>query len=123
MALGVGNWIGDGPEIGSAVSASTTFGSQEKDDPKICEGQAACSWLGIACIKACKPQSLGCPEQKTACFQITCRPAYDHIVLAVIGNDAAHSLLSPLELAAYLMSRYEQHHRLEAAHPKDALTF
>ena len=55
---------------------------------------------------------------------------YDHMValmnslLDVAGDDEEHPLSGLLELAAELVSRYEQeHHAIEAAHPKDALRF
>lgn len=55
---------------------------------------------------------------------------YDRMVammnalLDVAGDDEDHPLSSLLELAADLVSRYEQeHHAIEAADPKDALRF
>ena len=55
---------------------------------------------------------------------------YDRMVammnalLDVVGDDEDHPLSSLLELAADLVSRYEQqHHAIEAANPKDALRF
>jgi HTH-type transcriptional regulator/antitoxin HigA len=55
---------------------------------------------------------------------------YDRMVvmmnalLDVAGDDEDHPLSSLLELAADLVSRYEQqHHAIEAANPKDALRF
>ena len=55
---------------------------------------------------------------------------YDRMValmnalLDVAGDDEDHPLSSLLELAADLVSRYEQeHHPIEAANPKDALRF
>ena len=43
-------------------------------------------------------------------------------LLDVAGDDEDHPLSSLLELAADLVSRYEQnHHAIEAANPKDAL--
>lgn len=55
---------------------------------------------------------------------------YDHMVammnelLDAAGDDEDHPLSSLLELAADLVSRYEQeHHPIEAADPKDALRF
>jgi HTH-type transcriptional regulator/antitoxin HigA len=55
---------------------------------------------------------------------------YDHMVtlmnelLDVAGDDEDHPLSTLLELAADLVSRYEQeHHPIEAADPKDALRF
>ena len=55
---------------------------------------------------------------------------YDRMValmnalLDVAGDDEDHPLSSRLELAADLVSRYEQeHHPIEAANPKDALRF
>ena len=55
---------------------------------------------------------------------------YDRMVammnalLDVAGDDEEHPLSSLLELAADLVSRYEQeHHAIEAANPKDALRF
>ena len=55
---------------------------------------------------------------------------YDRMVtmmnalLDVAGEDEDHPLSSLLELAADLVSRYEQeHHPIEAANPKDALRF
>ena len=45
-------------------------------------------------------------------------------LLDVAGDDEDHPLSSRLELAADLVSRYEQeHHPIEAANPKDALRF
>ena len=45
-------------------------------------------------------------------------------LLDVAGDDEDHPLSSLLELAADLVSRYEQqHHAIEAANPKDALRF
>lgn len=45
-------------------------------------------------------------------------------LLDVAGDDEDHPLSSLLELAADLVSRYEQeHHPIEAAEPKDALQF
>ena len=45
-------------------------------------------------------------------------------LLDVAGDDEDHPLSSLLELAADLVSRYEQeHHPIEAANPKDALRF
>ena len=45
-------------------------------------------------------------------------------LLDVAGDDENHPLSSLLELAADLVSRYEQeHHPIEAAEPKDALRF
>ena len=55
---------------------------------------------------------------------------YDRMValmnalLDVAGDDEDHPLSGLLELAAELVSRYEQeHHAMEAADPKDALRF
>ena len=55
---------------------------------------------------------------------------YDRMValmnalLDVAGDDEHHPLSGLLELAAELVSRYEQeHHAIEAANPKDALRF
>lgn len=55
---------------------------------------------------------------------------YDRMVammnalLDVAGDDEDHPLSSLLEIAADLVSRYEQeHHAIEAANPKDALRF
>ena len=55
---------------------------------------------------------------------------YDRMVnlmnslLDVAGDDEEHPLSGLLELAAELVSRYEQeHHAIEAADPKDALRF
>ena len=55
---------------------------------------------------------------------------YDRMVatmnalLDVAGDDEDHPLSSLLELAAELVSRYEQqHHAIEAANPKDVLRF
>lgn len=55
---------------------------------------------------------------------------YDRMVammnalLDVAGDDEDHPLSGLLELAADLVSRYEQeHHAIEAADPKDALRF
>jgi HTH-type transcriptional regulator / antitoxin HigA len=55
---------------------------------------------------------------------------YEHMLalmnalLAVAGDDEDHPLSGLLELAAELVSRYEQeHHAIEAANPKDALRF
>jgi HTH-type transcriptional regulator / antitoxin HigA len=55
---------------------------------------------------------------------------YDYMVammnalLEVAGDDEDHPLSGLLELAADLVSRYEQeHHAIEAADPKDALRF
>ena len=55
---------------------------------------------------------------------------YDRMValmnglLHVTGDDEDHPLSGLLELAAELVSRYEQeHHAIEAADPKDALRF
>ena len=55
---------------------------------------------------------------------------YDRMVammnalLDVAGDDEDHPLSSLLELAADLVSRYEQeYHAIEAANPKDALRF
>ena len=55
---------------------------------------------------------------------------YDRMValmnalLDVAGDDEDHPLSSLIELAADLVSRYEQqHHPIEAADPKDALRF
>jgi HTH-type transcriptional regulator / antitoxin HigA len=45
-------------------------------------------------------------------------------LLDVAGDDEDHPLSGLLELAAELVSRYEQeHHAIEAANPKDALRF
>ena len=45
-------------------------------------------------------------------------------LLDVAGDDEDHPLTSLLELAAELVSSYEQeHHPIEAAEPKDALRF
>ena len=45
-------------------------------------------------------------------------------LLNVAGDDEDHPLSSLLELTSDLVSRYEQeHHRIEAADPKDALRF
>jgi HTH-type transcriptional regulator/antitoxin HigA len=45
-------------------------------------------------------------------------------LLDVAGDDEDHPLSSLLELAADLVSRYEQeHHAIEAASPKDVLRF
>jgi HTH-type transcriptional regulator / antitoxin HigA len=45
-------------------------------------------------------------------------------LLAVAGDDEDHPLSGLLELAAELVSRYEQeHHAIEAANPEDALRF
>jgi HTH-type transcriptional regulator / antitoxin HigA len=45
-------------------------------------------------------------------------------LLDVAGDDEDHPLSSLIELAADLVSRYEQeHHAVEAANPKDALRF
>jgi HTH-type transcriptional regulator / antitoxin HigA len=55
---------------------------------------------------------------------------YDRLVLmmnallAVVGDDEDHPLSGLLELAADMVSRYEQsHHAIKAALPKDALRF
>jgi HTH-type transcriptional regulator / antitoxin HigA len=57
-------------------------------------------------------------------------PGYDRTVtlmnalLDVAGDDEHHPLSGLLELAAELVSRYEQaHHLIDAANPKDALRF
>jgi HTH-type transcriptional regulator / antitoxin HigA len=45
-------------------------------------------------------------------------------LLAVAGDDEDHPLSGLLELAAELVSSYEQeHHAIEAANPKEALRF
>ena len=50
--------------------------------------------------------------------------AMTNALLDVAGDDENHPLSSLLELAADLVSRYEQqHHAIEAANPKDALRF
>ena len=63
-------------------------------------------------------------------YAIRSEADYDRMVammnalLNVAGDDEHHPLSSLLELAAELVSRYEQqHHAIEAANPKDALRF
>ena len=62
------------------------------------------------------------------CGPIHSKTDYDRTVtlmnalLDVAGNDEDHPLSSLLELAAEMVSRYEQgHHAIEASNPKDTL--